>query len=679
MSRADLSGSAQAVTRYQALWESVRSRRTRPRVATGLDKISTRLSARLRSRRTALSFLRAEAARIDALAPEVRGYSEAALDETVREIREAMVRGTRDEATLRRAMALIREVARRETGEEAFLVQLAGALGLVHGRIVEMKTGEGKTLTGSIAAPIIAWQRRHLHVFTVNDYLAKRDAHSREGIYRRCGVSVGAIVQEMQPVERASVYARSIVYGTPKQITADWLRDQIRTGPLTSAWEGRRLFTGLADGPAGGGDGASGPLVPGLRAALVDEADAVLIDEGVVPLIIARSRHEDEMSPVYKQADALASKLDEGPDYKIDHLRRKSELRRRGEHRLEEMFKQLDDPIWRATRRAKELVRTALVARHCYLPGQQYQIVDGRVVIVDEFTGRFLADRSWEHGLHQAVEAKEGLEVTADRETLARMSFQRFFRSYPFLAGMTGTAADATAEMEQVYARPVTIVPTNKPVVRERWPLRVFRTSEAKWAEIARSIEQVHAKGRPILVGTRSIAASEHISRRLEARGLEHRVLNANFDKEEATLIAQAGRAGAITVATNMAGRGTDILLDDRAREAGGLHVILTEVHGARRVDLQFIGRAGRQGDPGSAQAFCSLEDELIVQHVPKLASALRAGSGGAGGEGEELGAGPMVSRLVRLAQARAEKRARIMRASVLRQDDWVEKHLPGM
>ncbi|MBX3361001.1 MAG: hypothetical protein KF912_05045 [Phycisphaeraceae bacterium] len=661
-------GTTNAVTRYQALWESVRSRRTKPLVAKGLDKVSTRLSARLRNRRTALRFLLAEAERIDRLAPELRNHSEAALDECVREIREAVVRGTSDDATLRRAVALLREVARRQTGEEAYVVQVAGALGLVHGRIIEMKTGEGKTLTGSVAAPIIAWQRRRLHVFTVNDYLAKRDAHSREGIYRRCGVSVGAIVQEMNPSERAEVYARSIVYGTPKQITADWLRDQIRMGPVTSAWEGRAITGSAQPGSAGG------LLIPGLRAALVDEADAVLIDEGVVPLIIARSRHEDEMSPIYKQADALASKLDEGPDYKVDHLRRKTELRRRGEHRLEEMFKQIDDPIWRATRRAKELVRTALVARHCYIAGQQYQIVDGRVVIVDEFTGRFLADRSWEHGLHQAVEAKEGLEITADRETLARMSFQRFFRSYPFLAGMTGTAADATAEIEQVYARPVTIVPTNRPVIRHEWPMRIFRTSEAKWSEIARSIEQVHAEGRPVLVGTRSIAASEHISKRLEARALEHRVLNANFDKEEATFIAQAGRAGAITVATNMAGRGTDILLDDRARQAGGLHVILTEVHGARRVDLQFIGRAGRQGDPGSAQIFCSLEDELIVQHAPNLSRGLRAT-----GANEEIGSNPVAQRLVRLSQARAERRARIMRAGVLRQDDWVEKHLPGM
>jgi preprotein translocase subunit SecA len=441
-------------------------------------------------------------------------------------------------------------------------------------------------------------------------------------------------------------------------------------------------------------------LIPGLHAALVDEADAVLIDEGVVPLIIARSRREDEMSGVYREANALAAKLDEGPDFKVDQLRRKAELKRRGEHRLSQMFAQMSDPIWKATRRGEELVRQALVARHCYHNGQHYQIVDGRVVIVDEYTGRFLADRSWEHGLHQAVEAKEGLEVTADRETLARMSFQRFFRSYPFLAGMTGTAADATVEIEQVYARPVTIVPTNRPVIREQWPMRVFRTAEGKWDAIVRSIEGLVAAGRPVLVGTRSIAASELLSGRLGARGLEHRVLNANFDKEEATLIAGAGRSGAITVATNMAGRGTDILLDERAREAGGLHVILTEVHGARRVDLQFIGRAGRQGDPGSAQVFASLEDELVVQHVPRIAAMLRAGRSGAGqtdeigraederGHGARTGRGmdgdggergwALSHRIVRLAQERAEKRARISRAQVLRQDDWVEKHLPG-
>src|SRR6185436_5765827 len=262
----------------------------------------------------------------------------------------------------------------------------------------------------------------------------------------------------------------------------------------------------------------------GLHAALVDEADAVLIDEGVVPLIIARSRREDDSADLYRRGAAIAASLDEGPDYTIDHLRRRAELRRRGRHRCAQAFAGLSEPVWRAARRAEELVRQALVARHCYLKGHQYQIVDGRVVIVDEYTGRFLPDRSWEHGLHQAVEAKEGLEVTADRETLARMSFQRFYRSYPFLCGMTGTAADATGEMESVYARPVTVIPTNKPVVREQKTMRVFRGARDKWSAIAASIEEVHGRGQPILVGTRSISASEILSKLLTQRGLPHQV-----------------------------------------------------------------------------------------------------------------------------------------------------------
>jgi len=666
----------QTVTRYQALYESVRSRRRRPPTYTGLDLLANHVQVKLRHRKVSVAFLRREAEAVDALATEFRNHSEAALDEAVRTIREVFVRGRQDDATVRRAMAAIREVARRETGEEAFIVQLMGAMALYHGRIIEMLTGEGKTLTGSLAAPMLAWRYKHLHVFTVNDYLATRDAQSRASIYRRCGCSVGAITHAQGPEERADIYARAIVYGTPKQITADWLRDQIRLGRMDSAWAGKRLL----GGPAGS---AGGPLIPGLRAALVDEADAVLIDEAVVPLIIARSRRQDEMAPVYVQAAEIARRLDEGPDYKIDHLRRKAELTRRGKHRVGEMCFRLDDPIWRATRRAEELIRQALVARHCYHNGHQYAVVDGRVLIVDEYTGRILPDRQWEHGLHQAVEAKEGLEVTADRETLARVSFQRFFRMYPILCGMTGTAADATAEMEKVYSRPVTVIPTNRPMIREQWPTRVFRSAEARWRAVVESIRTLHEQGRPVLVGTRSIEASELVSRRLTELGLPHRVLNAVHDKEEAELIERAGIGGrgpagegaAITVATNMAGRGTDIKPDPAALAAGGLHVILTEMHTAKRIDRQFIGRAGRQGDPGSAQIFVSLEDELARLYVPHTAAYLRRTS-----RTEELTGAARRRALVvfRLAQMRAEGRGRRSRAEVLRQDDWMDKNLPG-
>jgi preprotein translocase subunit SecA len=665
----------QALTRYNALFDSIRSRRRRPEIPKGLDAVASRIGVEVRNRQVSLAWLRAQAEQIDALSPQIRNSSEAVLDANISDIRELFVRGRHDHEVVRRALALVREVARRQTGEEPFVVQLMAALALYHARIVEMLTGEGKTLTGSIVAPLLAWRHRHVHIFTVNDYLARRDAHSRQGIYKRCLLSAGAIVQEADPAERFGIYAQPIVYGTPKQITADWLRDQIRLGAQTTAWSGRQQMILGGGGP---GSSSAGPMIPGLRAALVDEADAVLIDEGVVPLIIAQSRRSDDMSEVYRAAAKIASALDEGPDYTIDHLRRRAEIKPRGQHRCEQIFETLQEPIWRARRRAMELIRQGLVARHCYLSGHQYQIVDGRVVIVDEYTGRFLPDRNWEHGLHQAVEAKEAVEVTADRETLARMSFQRFFRTYPFLCGMTGTAADATGEMEQVYSRPVMVIPTNKPVIRTQYPTRIFKTAESRWSAVVQSIEDLHAQGRPILVGTRSIEASEHLSQRLAARGLAHRTLNANFDKEEADLIVDAGRGGlnaSITVATNMAGRGTDIKPDEAAVKAGGLHVILTEMHGAKRIDRQFIGRAGRQGDPGSAQIFVSLEDELVRLHATRGATWLKrtATSTELSGQHREI-----ARRVFRLAQRASEARARRGRAGVLRQDDWIERHLPG-
>ena len=664
-------GGVDGYARYAALYESLRSRRARPVLPKDLDRAWVKAGVAFGRLRLSVAWIRQQAEETAALAPHYRNVSDGVLAQEIERVREHFLRKRQSQEQVRHALAMIREVARRETDEEPFVVQLMGALAMYHGRIIEMLTGEGKTLTGSIAAPLIAWQHRRLHVLTVNDYLAARDAESRRTIYRRCMLDVGAITQETDPSERFRIYAKDVVYGTPKQIVADWLRDQIKLGNITSAWAARRLEEAR-------GTGGNGPMVPGLRAAMVDEADAVLIDEGVVPLIIARSRREDEMSQVYREACTLATRLDEGPDYEVDHLRRRVAIKPRGEHRCGQFFEEVvargGQSIWKAARRGEELVRQALVARHCYIRGQQYEIVDGKVVIVDEYTGRFLADRSWEHGLHQAVEAKEGVEVTADRETLARLSFQRYFRSYPFLCGMTGTAADATGELETTYSRPVIVVPTNVPCVRTQWPTRVFRTQRDKWDAVVASIEEVHRVGRPILVGTRSIAASELVSQMLTQRGLTHVVLNANFDKDEANLIAGAGKRGSIIVATNMAGRGTDIKLEREARAVGGLHVLLTEMHGAKRIDRQFIGRAGRQGDPGSAQIFVSLEDELVRVHAKWPARLLRERT-----RGGEVSGTPGVLRLFRLAQMRNESRDRRNRANVLRQDDWIDKHMPGV
>jgi preprotein translocase subunit SecA len=328
--------------------------------------------------------------------------------------------------------------------------------------------------------------------------------------------------------------------------------------------------------------------------------------------------------------------------------------------------------VWTGPRRREELVNQALTARHFYLRDQQYVIQDGEVVIVDEFTGRLMPDRTWRDGLHQAVEAKERLEVNPPKDTFARLSFQRFFRLYRRLAGMTGTAAEARGEFWQIYNRPVVVVPTHRPCRREQRPDRVFATETDKWDAIVAEISRLHETGRPILVGTRSVGASEQLSERLTAVGLDHQVLNAVRHAEEAQITAEAGQPGRITVATNMAGRGTDIKLGRGVAELGGLHVLATERHESARIDRQLYGRSARQGDPGSAQAMVSLDDELIVRHAPILAATVRARHGRGGGE--------ITSRTTRWlfdkAQARARRLALRQRKAVLRTDDWLDEYL---
>ena len=580
------------LSRYHALFEAVRSRKRSVQTLKGADQLVAWGALKLKQRRSRLDVLMQWAERVDLMAPEIRSLPENALDREIEELRSVFVRGRANHEQVLRAMAVVREVASRATGEEAYVVQLAGALALIHGRLAEMVTGEGKTLTGSLAAPLLAWRHRHVHVFTVNDYLAERDEQSRSLIYKRCGLSSGAITQDLTPEQRASVYARSIVHGTPKQITADYLRDQLKMGRIESAWTGWQKL------------GSNGPLVPGLQACLVDEADAVLIDEGVTPLIIARSRREDEMAPAYLKARDVAQELEAEKHYTVDSMRKKVRVTAAGRAVLQAMQAE-DDEQWATARRGEELVRQALVAQHCYIRGRQYEIVDGCVVIVDEYTGRFLPDRSWEHGLHQSVEAKENVEITADRETLARLSFQRFFRSYKFLCGMTGTVADSAGEMERVYSRPVTVIPTNRPIARVQEPTRYFKSADAKWAAIIERIRSEHETGRPVLVGTRSVEASQLLSERLEVLGLQHSVLNAHHHEEEAELVAKAGHEGAITVATNMAGRGTDIKLSTAARAKGGLFVVLTET-ARRQARRSAVHRAsGSAGRPGWRADLC--------------------------------------------------------------------------
>ena len=592
--------------------------------------------------------------------------SDAKLRRAADDLRETFRRGRDTRDDLEHAFALAREAAFRQIGERPFPVQVAGALALEAGCITEMVTGEGKTLTATMPATIAGWRGRGCHIITVNDYLAKRDAEWMGRIYRFCGLSVAYIEQDTPPPERRKAYRADITYCTNKEVTADFLRDRLAMGRLSGL--SAALLARIAEGSGGGADRV---VQRGLNYAIVDEADSVLIDEAVTPLIISGDAPNPEQVEAFQQAAALAGEMQSPRDYRVNHRFHEVELTRAGKERLAEIAEPLGG-LWSGVRRREELVVQALTAREIYRLEKQYVIDDGKVVIVDEFTGRLMPDRTWRDGLHQAVEAKEALNVNPPKDTYARVSFQRFFRLYRKLSGMTGTAAEARREFWQIYHRPVVVIPTNRPCIRKRLPDRVFATESARWSAVVEEIRRVHESGRPILVGTRSVRASEHLSGLLASEELEHRVLNAVRHAEEAQIVAGAGKKSKITVATNMAGRGTDIKLGSGVTELGGLYVLATERHEAGRIDRQLFGRCARQGDPGSAQAFVSLEDELVKRYTPHLSASLRRRHGETDGEISS----PLTRRLFNLAQRRAERMALRRRKGVLRTDDWLDEYL---
>jgi preprotein translocase subunit SecA len=603
-----------------------------------------------------LSRLRAQAERIEKLEPEVRDLGAERFREAVSDMRALARRGRLEGDAEDRGMAMAREAAWRALGMRPFPVQIMGALAMIRGAIAEMATGEGKTLTASLAASLLAWRGRPVHVITVNDYLVERDAAEMAPVYRMLGLQTGAIGHELPANERIDHYRRDVVYCTSKELLADFLRDQLQLGTLrTSTQTSVRQL-------AGGGSSFAGRLmVPGLARAIVDEADSLLIDEAVTPLIISNSPDDEPNADHYRHADELAKEMEFDRDFTIDRTARSVDLTARGQERLEQLS--AASGIWKGKRRREELVTQALCGRHCFVRDEQYLVAeDGKVQIIDEFTGRVMADRSWRHGLHQAIEVKENVTVTADKENLARLSFQRFFRQYPELGGMTGTAWESASELWQIYQRPVVRIPTNRPCIRKQLPLRMFDTMEQKWEAVVERVCELQEKGVPVLVGTRSVLASEEVSRRLTERSRVHCVLNATQTAREASIVAEAGKQGTITVATNMAGRGTDIKLAKGVAELGGLHVISTEPHGSGRVDRQLFGRAARQGDPGCAQLFACAEDDLFLRHASVARKAWRT-----------IGAG----RLINMAQARAERFARFNRKQVLRNDDWMDQSLP--
>lgn len=566
----------------------------------------------------------------------------------------------------RAAIAMVAEIAARQLGLRAHPVQLLGALALSRGCLAEMATGEGKTLTVALAAAVAGWSGRPCHVVTANDYLAERDAAWLRPFYKACGGSVGHVGGETQPDARREQYRAAVTYTTSKELLADFLRDRLKLGRLQDGARRHLRYVLAPDRVA-----QLGVVLRGLDTAFVDEADNLLIDEAVTPLIISGQVKNAALHTATHAAHLAAVTLERDVHYEVDLTLRAVRLRPPGVAQIadgdDELAATFGAPTWRA-----ELVRQALTAREFYHRDRQYVVEEGKVLIVDESTGRLMPQRTWQQGLHQAIEAKEGLELSDPAETIARMSFQRFFRLFRRLAGLTGTGQEAAGEFWFVYRLPTVRVPTHRPILRCESADRFFLTASQKWEAIATEVAERQRAGQPVLVGTRTVAASEHLAQLLAERGVVCQLLNAVRHRDEAQIIAEAGQHGRVTVATNMAGRGTDIKLTAEARAAGGLHVIASERHDSRRIDRQLFGRAGRQGDPGSAQAFVSLDDDLLVRFVPAavrqtLAKLLQSGAPGARW---------ILEKSVTRAQARAQSLAAQQRRGVMQMDSWADDAL---
>jgi preprotein translocase subunit SecA len=553
---------------------------------------------------------------------EFAGFGDIAVKDAAAMLRPRLRREGLTRELTARAFALVREAARRHLDMPHFDVQLIGGQVLLSGMVAEMETGEGKTLVATLPACTLALAGVPVHIITVNDYLAGRDAEWMAPVYQALGLTVGTIVHGKDPAARRAAYRCDVTYCTNKEVAFDYLRDRLVLSdrPTRLRLSVERLY--------GDASRLNRLVMRGLHFAIVDEADSVLVDEARTPLIISSQSEGLYGEAVYRTAMNLAQAMVAGRDFTLSETERNVTLLHRGRARgMDSDWTEASVNI--NDKQKEELVRQGLTALHLFRRDQHYLIKDGKVQIIDEYTGRLMADRSWEMGLHQLIEVKEGCEVTLPKQTLARISYQRFFRRYLGLAGMTGTAREVDRELWAVYRLPVVSIQTNRPVRRTFWPDRIYPGQEEKWRAVVAIIAAQHEKGRPVLVGTRSVEASEHLSGLLDRKHLPHRVLNARQDKEEAEIIADAGKTGRITVATNMAGRGTDIRLGDGIAEQGGLFVIATERHEAGRIDRQLFGRCGRQGDPGTCLAMVALDDELVTTHAPRwmrLLAVLAAG-----------------------------------------------------
>ena len=653
--------------------------------------------------------------KINALEPEIRQLSDEKLKEKTQEFKRRLEKGETLDDILTEAFASVREAGKRTLNQRHFDVQLIGGIVLYQGEITEMKTGEGKTLAATLPLYLNALEGKGCHLVTVNDYLAKRDTVWMGQIYYFLGLSTGCIVHEaayiydpnyqeekseipnpnnqsnpkpqipnnekdkerdlvggfkvvesyLRPVSRKEAYLADITYGTNNEFGFDYLKDNM-IYDLTQRAQGSARNASHSD--AGGG----------FNYAIVDEVDSILIDEARTPLII--SAPDQESSKMYEDFAKIMPHLNRETDYQIDEKLKAVTLTEEGINKVEKILGMKDIYQEKGIKYLHHLEQ-ALRSEVLFKKDRDYVVKEGQLIIVDEFTGRLMPGRRWSGGLHQALEAKEGVRVQPESLTLASITFQNYFRMYKKLAGMTGTAATSAEEFDKVYGLEVVIIPTNKPLIRKELPDRIYKTNEGKFQAVVREIKEKHQTGQPVLVGTTSIEKNEYLGKLLDREGVSHQILNAKHHEKEGEIIAQAGKLGAVTIATNMAGRGVDIVLSGnppnseeakKVVELGGLHIIGTERHEARRIDNQLRGRSGRQGDPGSSQFFVSLEDDLLRifggDRIKSLMERLHLPD-------SEVIEARLVSGVIESAQSKVEGMNFDLRKHVLEYDDVLNKH----
>ncbi|HWQ70709.1 MAG TPA: preprotein translocase subunit SecA [Desulfitobacteriaceae bacterium] len=576
---------------------------------------------------------------INSLEPGIQCLDDEQLRAKTGEFRNRLAEGETLDDLLPEAFAVVREAARRVLKQRHYDVQLIGGMVLHDGRIAEMRTGEGKTLVATLPSYLNALSGRGVHIVTVNDYLARRDSEWMGQIHRFLGLSVGLIVHGLSYEERRTSYDADITYGTNNEFGFDYLRDNMMTRP-----------DGLVQRP--------------LNFGIVDEVDSILIDEARTPLII--SGEADKPTELYYRVARVIPRLKKEEDFHVNEKDRVVTLTEQGVSRVESMLG-VDNLYEDIHTELAHHVNQGLKAAALFKRDRDYVVKDGQVIIVDEFTGRLMFGRRYSEGLHQAIEAKENVKIEKESQTLATITFQNYFRMYEKLAGMTGTALTEEPEFKKIYSLDVVEIPTNMPMIRADLPDVVYRSEKGKFQAVIESIVERHAQGQPVLVGTISIEKSELLSEMLAKQGIEHQVLNAKFHEKEAEIVSGAGQKSMVTIATNMAGRGTDIVLGEGVANLGGLHIIGTERHESRRIDNQLRGRSGRQGDPGSTQFFISLEDDLMrlfgSENIMGIMDRL-------GMDDSVPVTSKMISRSIETAQRRVESRNFDIRKHVLEYDD---------